>query len=1060
MKFITCRATATAKKVRGGWLFVLLLLAVIPPMGAQVAGGTISGTITDSTGAVISSAKVKITHRTTGVSRVLTTSSTGSYSAPNLSSGQYDVEVSASGFEEVKAENIKVDVGSSELIDLKLPVGESSAVVDVTATLPTIDLGSATLSVAVNGNEVRELPLNGRDWTSLAGLQPGVVTLTTQSAPSVSNQRANSGYGQQFSIGGVRPDQNNYRLDGISINDYSNGSPADVIGLVLGVDAIAEFTVSTNTTDASYGRGAGGVIDSTTRQGSNQLHGSAFEFARNSVFDAKNYFDSATAPIPSFSRNQFGGTLGGPIVRNHSYGFGAYEGLRQSLGLTNGNLLVPSRAAIAAAAPAVKPFFALYPLADPASEAGFVGITSTIVQQVAHEDFVTGRFDQTFSQKDGLFGTFVWDDNDITQPDVFKNQTLGNVAGRLTAIVEETHTFTQALVNSLRVGFNRTRSDAPTTISVTNPAAKDPTLGFVPGRNVGSLAITGWTTMPGGLGAIGEYNFVGNSYQVYDDGYYMRGNHSFKFGGAVERIQKNQQGQASPSGAYTYSSITSFLANGSAASFSSGIGGTNSPRDLRSTVVGVYFGDNWRLLKNLTLDLGLRYEMATVPIESKGKLTNLPTLQSSTPHLGSPYFKNPTRLDFQPRIGVIWDPFSDGKTSVRAGFGMYDNLPLPQMYLLLSVLSAPFYQQGSISNTPAGSFPTGVYPLLTPNKLRYAYLDPVPPRSYNMQYNLNVQRDLGKKLTLTLAYAGTRGFNLPYQDSDFNMVLPSQVNGVYYWPSPKGSGTRQNPNVGQIQGLLWNSTAHYNGLQALLSHSLSHGVQLGAAYTFSKALDTESSSNASGSFNNSVRRLYFCPSCGYGLADFDTRHVFNLNAIWQIPSAQNANDAVKTLVNGWELSTITTIATGQPLTPTISGDAVGMNVVSSAFDYPDRVYGPGCGSAISPHSIKYVNVNCFVFPAQPLRLGNVQRNSIIGPGLLMVGTSFSRNLAVKRISDTFRVQFRADIFNIINHANFQMPTASSLQLFTATGTRVANAGLISSTATSSRQIQLSAKVVW
>jgi hypothetical protein len=1041
---------------------VLAAIVILSPirLSGQVAGGSVSGTVTDSGGAVIPNAKVEILHITTGVVRTETTTARGSYSSPNLPIGEYDITVSAPGFQTAKAEKIKVGVGAELVIDLKLPVGTESISIDVTSEVNTVNLGSATISGAVSGAEVRGLPLNGRDWTSLTALQPGVVTLTTQAAPSVSNQRANSGYGVQMTIGGLRPDQNNYRLDGVSINDYSNGAPADVIGLVLGVDAIAEFTVSTNTADASYGRGAGGIVNSVTRQGGNKFHGSAFEFVRNSALDAKNYFDSAVLPIPSFSRNQYGGTLGGPIKREHTFIFGAYEGLRQDLGITNAGLLVPSRAAIAAAVPAVKPFFALYPLAPASSEVGLVGTTSNVVQQIASENFFTTRVDETFSQKDNAFGTYVWDANKISQPDIFLNTLLGNVAGRQTLVLEETHIFTPALLNSARFGFNRTRSDAPTVLGVTNNAASDPTLGFVPGRNVGSIAVTGWTTMPGGVGAIGEYTFHGNSFQWFDDGYYSRGAHSFKFGGVIERIQKNQTGQSSPSGAYTYASILSFLANAPAASFTSGIGGTNSPRDLRVTIAGFYIQDNWRIAKNFTANLGLRYEMSTVPTESKGKLTNLPTLQSAVPHLGSPYFANPTKWDFQPRAGLAWDPYGNGKTSVRAGFGIYDNLPLPQMFLLLSVLSAPYYQQGSIATTPIGNFPAGNYALLTPNKLRYAYLDPNPPRSYGMQWNVNVQRELAENLTLMVAYVGTRGVHLPYQDSDVNIVLPTLVNGVYTWPTPRGSGIRQNPAVGQIQALLWNSTSSYSGLQVLLTRSLSHGLQFGAAYTYSKAEDTESSSNASGAFNNSVRRLYFCPRCGFGLADFDTRHIFNLNYVWTIPGLKGSA-MERYITGGWEWSGITTISTGQPFTPSISGDPLGMNAVSASFDYPNRVYGPGCDTAVNPHNAaSYLNVSCFQFPNPSTTFGNIQRNSIIGPGLLLVGSSFSKNIPVRKISDIFNVQLRADIFNVLNHANLQMPTASSAQVFTVTGARVPNAGAITSTATSSRQLQLSAKISW
>lgn len=1035
---------------------VAFLVCFSTDVRAQVAGGTISGTITDQAGLAVPQARVNLLNRETGILRTMTTNDQGFYTAANLSAGEYQITGSATGFETRVQSGVQISVGGELVVNLTLVVGATTDKVEVVADAAPVDLGSSTLSNTVNGIAVRELPLNGRDWTQLAVLQPGVSALTTQPALSIGNERGNRGWGTQLTIGGNRPQQNNYRLDGVSINDYSNGAPGSSLGVVLGVDAIREFSVQTNNASASYGRSSGGVVNAITRSGTNDFHGAAYEFARNSALDARNYFDKAQ--LPPFSRNQFGADAGGPIVKNRTFIFGDYEGLRQNLGVTQSNLIVPSAAAAAVADARIKPFLKLYPLPNGAVS-GNTGFYSQAIQQVTREDFFTVRADHTFSPADFIYATYFLDDGKTVAPDTFSDTLTADLTRRQAVILEETHTFSPTLLNSVRFGFSRVISEAPKILKVLNPAASDLSLGFNPGRAVGSIAVTGLQLFPGGVGSAGEYDFHNNSFQAYDDGYLTKGTHGFRFGAAVERIQENQIGNASPNGAFTFSSVANFLAN-KPLSYLSAIGGAATPRDLRSTIAGGYFQDDWRAFSNLTLNLGVRYEMSTVPTESSGRLTNLPSLTSVSPRLGSPYFANPTKRNFEPRIGFAWDPFRTGKTSVRGAFGMYDNLPLPYMYLLLSVLSEPFYRQGSIGVLPVGSFPTGAYPLLTTNKLREAYLDPHPPRSYVMQWNLNVQRELAQRLKLLVAYVGSRSVHLPYQDSDVNFVQPALTAQGYVWPSPRGVGTRLNPNVGQIQALLWNSDSTYHSLQTQLTRDLHNGLQIGGSYTWSKAIDTESSSSAAGVFQNSVRRLFFDARSGRGLADFDVRHNFILNYIWELPAPRTSLSALNWTLRGWQWGGIFHASSGVPFTPQIGGDPLGM-LSTGTFDFPDRLTGPGCGSAVNPgNPVNYIKTQCFAFPSPSTRFGSAGRNSLIGPGLQDFDMSFFKNIGIEKFSENFRVQFRLEAFNLLNHANFAPPTNANSTLFSQAGAPIFAAGLITSTVTTSRQIQLGVKVLW
>src|SRR5712672_1480763 len=325
------------------WVLGLCLFISLPSR-AQVAGGTLSGTITDPSGSVVPNSEDAIKNSATGISRNVTTNADGFYSAANLVPGNYEVSVSAAGFNTEIKKGIVINVGAQPVFNLVLQIGAVANRVEVTTEAPTVQLTSSDISATVNATTVRELPLNGRSWTDLAALQPGVDTIHTQPDFSSGADRGNRGFGQELTISGARPQQNNYRLDGISLNDYANGAPGSVLGGNLGVDAIQEFSVLTSNYSAEYGKTSGGVVNAITRSGTNAFHGSVYEFLRNSRLDSRNYFDDRTKPIPPFKRNQFGGAVGGPIVKDRTFFFADYEANRSNKGIST-LVTVPSQAA-------------------------------------------------------------------------------------------------------------------------------------------------------------------------------------------------------------------------------------------------------------------------------------------------------------------------------------------------------------------------------------------------------------------------------------------------------------------------------------------------------------------------------------------------------------------------------------------------------------------------------------------------------------------------------------------------------------------------------------------
>ena len=1076
----------------------IVLIAVMQPtrLSSQVVGATVSGTVVDASGAVTPAVTISLKNMATGNVRNVVTNGVGFYIAPNLPAGTYEFTVSASGFATQVRSGMTLNVGEELLLNLTMKVGRVNESVRVTTEAPTVDLANATLGGVTDANTIEAIPLNGRSWTDLAALEPGVHFVQDQ-PPINAPDRVKRGLGAQLTVSGGRPQQNNYLLDGVNINDYANAGPGSILGGNLGTDAVAEFSVLTTNYSTEYGRTSGGVISAITKSGTNQFHGNVYEYLRNSALDARNFFDPPNT-IPAFRRNQFGASVGGPIQKDKTFIFGDYEGIRQLFGQTltdnvptalalTGDSLTGTEKLNPAAVRFLRAFFPL-PNGPASGDTGQYIFTSS---QITSENFFIVRGDHTFREKDRIFTTYMFDKASQSIPDEFHNKLYQNPTRRDVVAVEENHIFTGQLVNSVRAGFNRDQVQSPSGATAINPKTADPSYGFIPGESAGALSLPGpYTGFSGGLITATPFKFDYRSWQAYDNVFYNRGIHSIKFGANIEWIQSNTFAPDSPGGAFTYNLLSDFLSNQPPALFKADSPGSVTPRGVRQYIFGTYFQDDVHLRPNLTFNWGVRYEMASIITEVNGKLSNLRVLNSAPPQpfLGSPFIQNPTKLNFEPRLGVAWDPFKDGKTSIRAGAGIFDLLPLrvemapgvdgvyPFQHTLTNVgpLQAGDFVIGS--STPAGAFAD---PAVAGSKIYYV-LQSNPRRNYVSQWNLNIQRQLAPGTTAMIGYVGTRGIHMWIQSDGANMVLPTLTPLGYMWPCSQpfvqqatpqggvvnlcpdvsGTGTPINPFMGRTQQATFHGDYYYDALQSQIKKTMSHGFQIEGSYTWAKGIDTGSGSAASDQYRNSISTLLpFCPRCRRGLSDTDIRHNLTANYVWNIPTPASFGKTENAILGGWETAGILTIESGTPFTVTIPGDPLGMNN-GDPFQYPDRIFGPGCATGVNPgNPTQYVKLQCFAPPKYSTLLGNEGRNSLIGPGLIGLDSSLSKNIPIPRISEAFKAQFRADFFNIINRANFTSPN-DNRAIINPDGSSVSAGGQITLTNTTSRQIQFSLKFSW
>jgi hypothetical protein len=1030
---------------------------------AQTVGASLQGTVSDPSGAVIPGVQVEIRHLETGATRTLVTDAGGRWREPVLLPGGYELRISSTGFQTVIRKGIHLDVGQDAVVDLRLELGTTGTEISVTADAERVNLVSGALSGLVDEKQMRDLPLNGRSFQQLALLQPGVNAVNAGGNDPV------GGRTPKISMNGTRPEQSSFLLDGTDINDVYNKTPGSVGGVLLGVEAVLEFQVLTNSYSAEFGRSAGGVVNAVTRAGTNQYHGSLFEFVRNSDFDAKNYFDQKTAPIPPFKRNQFGGVIGGPIRKDQTFFFGSFESLIDRLGLT-GVTSVPNDAARTGQLPTGAPFTVnpaiqpvldkLFPRANGKDLGGGVAQYLFTAPQPTNEYFAQGRIDHRFSASDSLFGRYTFDNGTVSRPPTVKVPATFTAERSRNQYVtlEYQHVFSPTRLNTARFGFNRSDHES------VNQRTVDPGgLTWIPGQPMGYLTISGVATEDFGDYRLPRLDRL-NNYQFGDTFFLSHGKQSFRFGVDTQRIQFNQETTSQVGGLLTFTSLSNFL-HGIPSQFDFAIpGGVDPDRGYRQRLFAFFAQDDIRLRPNLTVNLGLRYEFVTVPTEVNGKVSNLRNVTDSTITKGDPWYVNPSLKNFAPRIGIAWDPFGNGKTSLRAGFGIFDDELLPKYYFFSGSLNPPYTQRSSLT-TAAGPIP---FPNLLQNFDPNHVLYQLQTTNYNLQnpyalqFNMSVQRSLPGDLVVSVGYSGSRGLHL-LRIGDANLAPETVVNGIKIYQPQLG---RRNPNFASITQRISDAQSYYNSLQLSAQKQLSHGLRAQLSYTFSRAIDDSSGVNSQDYSDGSPYVLdYYDRKADRGLSTFWAQHVFTGNFSYELPFAKSMTGVGGLLLKGWQLNSITTMQTGHPFEVRLGFNRSGnLNSVNYAMhERPDLK--PGfSNNPILGGPDRYWDINAFALPPATFdstgkqltgQRGNLGRNTLIGPGLVNFDLALAKTFA---IDERRKFEFRGEMFNLPNHPNFAIP--SGLTVYSNATTIAPNWGVISATVTTSRQIQFGLKFIF
>jgi hypothetical protein len=1049
----------------------------------------LSGLITDPSGAAVSAASITAKNLDTGTSRTVPTNQSGRYRFFALPVGPYEVRVTKPGFAEGIRSGIRLVVGQDATVDLGLHVGQVSEQVKVTEDVPVVNLTTQDISGLVGERQVKDLPLNGRSYDFLLTLNPGIVNFTWEKTGGIGV--SNSTTGNNFAVSGNRPQQNMFLLNGVEFTGAAenNMQPGGSSQQLLGVDAVREFNVLRDSYSAEYGKRPGGQVTIVTQSGTNQLHGSVYEFLRNNALDAPNYFDRGSAP--PFQRNQFGGSLGGPIRANKTFLFGNYEGLRQDLHQTS-VAFVPDDASRASAVPAVQQLLNLWPESPIESCNPACGIAQFFSSplQTIREDFGTVRLDHTLSSRDSLSAAYTIDDgNDLTAT-VFDPYSSDILTLREQVLsLDETHSFSASTFNVARVGYSRagyffTGEPTPGT-----PAASVP--GFLLGHRVGAVVVGGSAASnpQAAIGLAGSNNgsnlrIARNLFTFEDRVAMTRGRHQFTIGAWFEPFQSNETIALSQRGQATFSSLQSFL-QGSISSFL----WDPAPTEMnwRSLFGAWYAEDVVRIVPRLTLSLGFRDEFTTGWNEAHDRAANYTFSNgviSNDPHIGHSLFTtNHAKFLPQPRIGLAWSPFTD-KTVFRAGFGMYNDLQDALGYR--TDQNAPFnpvYGVGSASKPfPVSSLPIDpTAPPPTGAKLVPGGVQPDMRTPTLISWSLRVQQQVTPEMSLTVGYVGSHGYheligidaNEPFPvicpaspcPATYPATFPAALAGTavpagaFYVPTT----TRANPNIANTWTWFSFGTSNYHALQVDVNRRFSRGLSLRGAYTWSKTLDDGDSLNATAAANApGLVSNPFNLRADYGLATFDVRHIGVINAVYTLPFGRGQTLAnglegwSNALVSGWSVNSIVTIQSGFPFTPQLSYNPSNNGDTRN----PVRPFANPAftGPVILGKPSQWFNPNAFLAPpAGSGFYGNLGRDTLTGPGLATWDFSVFKTTTLR---ERLALQFRAEIFNLLNRSNFNTP---NLITFTSsvTGTKVSGtAGSITSTSTTSRQIQFGLKLIW
>jgi hypothetical protein len=1091
-------------------ILVAMAMLCAPAARAQVSAA-ISGRVTDPAGATVSGAAVTAKNAETGETRSTITDNVGHYWVPSLAVGAYEVRITKQGFQEQVRSGIHLVVGQEANVDVALKIGQVAEQVKVNADVPVISVTPVDISGLVGEQQVKDLPLNGRSYDLLMQLNPGVVNFTWEKTGGIGI--SNSTTANMFSVAGNRPQQNMFLLNGIEFTGAAenNMQPGGASGQLLGVDAVREFNLFRDTYGVEYGKHPGGQVTILTQSGTNQWHGSVFEYLRNSAFDAPNYFDLGSAP--PFWRDQFGGSMGGPIQKDKTFVFANYEGFRQNLhqtsltyvpddGARNGTF-VPlgsgcPAAQQAACASEVTSLLNLWPVANGPDNpsAGIAQYFSSPLQKI-REDFGTVRLDRVFSNKDSAMTTYTVDDSGSVTATPFDPFSTDIITLREQVFsLEETHVFWTNIVNTARFGFSRagyffTGEPTPGTPSASVP-------GFVGTLPVGAVVVGGSqaSNPQAQLGLAGSNNgsnlrVARNLFTYADQIAVTRGRHQFTGGVWFQPLQSNELLALSQYGQLTFSGVPGFLA---------GVGSflydpAPTPVSWRSLYGAWYVQDVIRLRPGLTISLGFRDELTTGWNEAYGKASNYAYsngLIFSQPVIGPSLFNvNHAKGLLQPRVGLAWSPWGS-KTAVRAAVGVYNDLQDALGYR--ADQNAPFnptytIASGSIANLKLPinlTAPPAANALLVPGGVQPDMETPTL-----MMYSLRFERELSPNTSLSVGYVGSHGYheiigvdaNSPKPVVCPASPCPATFPNTAAWGALAGTavpagtffvapGTRK-PTPALANTWTWFSegTSSYNSLQVDLKRRPSHGLAFRGVYTWSKSLDDGDSLNATAAANAvALVSNPYVPRADWGLSTYDVRNIGVVTASYDLPFGPGRKylgsevGVVRQAVSGWTLSSIVTAQSGFPFTPQLSynpsnnGDT--RNPVR-AFLNPAFT-----GHVVLGNPNEWFNPDAFI--AQPNNsgfFGNVGRDTFIGPGLVTWDFSVLKNT---HIYERLNLQFRAEIFNLLDRANFNTPNLITHVLLpgatpgsTSTTPVVSPAaGVVTSTSTSARQVQFGLKLLW
>jgi hypothetical protein len=1007
---------------------------MLAPACAQTTGD-IEGVVTDPSGAGAYGALVRLTETTTGAARKLITGADGYYVAPGLSPGIYEIQVESAGFRSITRRGVDLAAGRSLRIDFALQLGEQSQAIEVQAAAPLVSSNAGDWGSAVGQQRLEELPLNGRDLFQLAEVESGASL-------STSTQRTMY-YGEalHMSINGARPSQNSYRIDGIYANDASGSAPSSALGQTLGVEAVQELRLVSSPFLSEYGRAAGGMFVAVSKSGSNEFHGSLFEFLRNSAMDAKNFFDPANGPAPPLKRNQFGGLLGGPIKHNRLFFLANYEGVRlvssqtsisttigaaaRAGNLPTGHVTIPA---------SVAPFLNLYPLPNGLLFSDGTGQYITGLTTNAHEDYLTGKADYLYSERLHFNTRYTFDRSASTTPDPFLLWNLPSNSQDHFAAAGVQFVQSPSTLHDFHAGFSRVDN----LYSLTQTSRIPDELTLDPGRPMGVIIVTGLTSI--GSQAIRSlpFQYLTNDYQLNWDVTHIKGRHSIKAGGGFDRVQFNQSFPEDERGYYQFTSLVNLLA---------GLPTTASlleptypiGRAWRQSLFFAFIQDEFRISRRLQISGGVRYEPYTVPTEVHGLVSALPNpLVDPSVITGIGLFRNPSKGNFAPRLALAWDLFGNGQTVFRAGAGIfYDPLSTKNVAYGGSELP-PFYNRFQATNP---TFPDVAAAVRASGPLLFDGMQYGARQPYAVQAQAAIEHQLGRSTVLRVGYAGNRGVHLVGYVADVNVPQPSTLpNGQLYF-SP--TAPLLNPNFQRIGMRLTQFRSSSNALQLHAARRLTAGFRFQANYSFAKVID-ESSNPA---FNDFLNDDYMPFPLNFrenrGLASFDLRHVFTADWSWQ----------TRRFLHGWEVHGIFQAQSGTPFNPVIGFDRAGLrdNVSGDVGQRPILV--PGV-PVILGNPARWFNPAAFALPAAGT-YGNLGRNTLAGPGLIDTDLAVHKTLWAR---ERRQISLRVEAFNIANHPNFQIP--SSLALFASNGSRVASAGQITQTTTTSRQLQLALRATF